>query len=99
MKPYILSADARRDLIEIWDYIARDSIDAADRVAADLRSAIQRLATMPGIGHRRDDLSDESLRFYRMYSYLILYQPESSPLSIVRVLHAAQDVKAILESQ
>ncbi len=99
MKPYILSADARRDLIEIWDYIARDSIDAADRVAADLCSAIQRLATMPGIGHRRDDLSDESLRFYRMYSYLILYQPESSPLSIVRVLHAAQDVKAILESQ
>jgi plasmid stabilization system protein ParE len=29
--PYILSEDADRDLDEIWDYIAEDSIDAADR--------------------------------------------------------------------
>jgi plasmid stabilization system protein ParE len=28
---YVLSADADLDLDEIWDYIAADNIDAADR--------------------------------------------------------------------
>jgi len=31
MTGYVLSADADLDLDEIWEYIAADSIDAADR--------------------------------------------------------------------
>ena len=31
MSGYILSPDADQDLTDIWDYIAADSIDAADR--------------------------------------------------------------------
>ena len=30
MAKFILSSDAENDLIEIWDYIAEDNIDAAD---------------------------------------------------------------------
>lgn len=96
MKAFILSAEARRDLFDIWDYIAKDSIDAADRVAEDLRKAMSRLAESPGIGHRREDLATEALRFYRVHSYLILYRPDSEPLGIVRVLHSARDIRAIL---
>jgi len=31
MSGYVLSADADLDLNDIWEYIAADSIDAADR--------------------------------------------------------------------
>jgi plasmid stabilization system protein ParE len=32
MKPFILTPSAERDISDIWDYIADDSIEAADRV-------------------------------------------------------------------
>jgi plasmid stabilization system protein ParE len=60
---------------------------------------MRRLATMPGLGHVREDLADESLRFWSVYAYLIIYRPATDPLLIVRVLHGARDVRAILEQQ
>ncbi|HWF46770.1 MAG TPA: hypothetical protein VG168_07175 [Bryobacteraceae bacterium] len=31
MTTYVLSADADLDLDEVWEYIAEDNVDAADR--------------------------------------------------------------------
>jgi antitoxin ParD1/3/4/toxin ParE1/3/4 len=57
---------------------------------------MRRLAQMPGLGHLREELSDEPVRFFPVYSYLIIYRPETDPLEIVRVLHGARDVHTIL---
>jgi antitoxin ParD1/3/4/toxin ParE1/3/4 len=57
---------------------------------------MRRLAQTPGMGHLREDLADEPLRFWPVYSYLIIYRPETDPLEIVRVLHGARDVRAVL---
>jgi plasmid stabilization system protein ParE len=50
MKEYILSTSAELDLNEIWEYIARDSIDAADRWIGKLFDAFDALAQNPGMG-------------------------------------------------
>ena len=50
----------------------------------------------PHAGHCRRDLTEADVRFYPVYSYLIVYRPESSPLQIVSVLHASRDVPRIL---
>ena len=63
MSRYILSPEARDDLLEIAEYIAQDSPRAARRVVKELEAAMERLARMPGIGHLREDLSEETLRF------------------------------------
>jgi plasmid stabilization system protein ParE len=42
---------ARRDVVEIWEYIARENPDAADRVIAAIEEAARLLAELPGIGH------------------------------------------------
>lgn len=97
MKRYQLTPAAEADLGEIFDYIRRDSPDAARRVLVRVREAMRRLAEFPGIGHVREDLADKSLRFWPVYSYLIVYRPESRPLQIIRVLHGARDVRQILE--
>jgi plasmid stabilization system protein ParE len=96
MKPFILTPRAEQDLSDIWDYIANDSIQAADRVLEAMEKAMYRLAKNPGIGHLRQELADRRHRFFPVYSYLIVYLFEAKPLSVIRVLHAARDVQSIL---
>ncbi len=96
MKRYILTPRAKRDVNEIWDYIANDNVEAADRVLDALESAMVKLAKNPGIGHWREELADKSHRLWLVYSYLIVYRHEAKPLQIVRVLHAARDVQSLL---
>jgi plasmid stabilization system protein ParE len=47
MKPFILTPRAEQDISDIWDYIAADSIEAADRVLEALEKAMYRLAEKP----------------------------------------------------
>jgi antitoxin ParD1/3/4/toxin ParE1/3/4 len=49
------------------------------------------------MGHLREDLADEALRFWRVYSYMIIYRPDSQPLEIVRVLHGARDTSTLFQ--
>jgi plasmid stabilization system protein ParE len=90
-----LSRQAERALEELWDYyFERGGTRLADRILAEIRDAIDRLIEIPTLGHFRPDLTDKPLRFYRVYSILLIYDPDSSPLYIARVYHGAQDVKA-----
>ncbi|HUE04227.1 MAG TPA: type II toxin-antitoxin system RelE/ParE family toxin [Bryobacteraceae bacterium] len=61
---FVLTPEARADLIEIWSYIGDDSIDAADKVIAQLDDAFRRLGQTPGMGHYRPDLADSRHRFW-----------------------------------
>ena len=57
MSGYILSVDADLDLDDIWEYIAADNIDAADRWIEKLFDAFELLGQTPGMAHRREDLT------------------------------------------
>ncbi len=96
MNRFVLTPRAKRDLDDIWDYIADDNIEAADQVLDALSSAMVKLAKNPGIGHWREELTDKRHRFVLVYSYLIVYRHRTKPLQIIRVLHAARDVRNIL---
>jgi antitoxin ParD1/3/4/toxin ParE1/3/4 len=85
------------DIREILAFIAKDNPRAASAAQVKLRDAMRRLARMPGLGHLREDLADEILRFFPVYSYLIVYRPDTRPLQVIRVLHAARDVSALLD--
>lgn len=98
MSRYLLAPEASADLEEIADYIALDNPAAARRVLAALQAAMRKLAATPGLGHLRLDLAPEPLRFWQVYSYLIVYRPER-PLQVARVLHAARDARAILGTE
>ncbi len=96
MKAFVLTPRAEQDIGDIWNYIAADSIDAAERVLEALEKTMYRLARNPGIGHLREELADRRHRFFLVYSYLIVYRFETKPLQVIRVLHAARDVAGIL---
>ncbi len=99
MSQYVLTREAESDLEAIEEYLSGQSREAASRVLAEVREAMRRLAKMPDIGHLREDLADEPLCFWTVYSYLIVYRPETKPLQVIRVLHGAQDVRAILDDR
>jgi plasmid stabilization system protein ParE len=97
MSGYVLSPEARDDLLEIWSYIARDNPAAADQVEADLYAACEKLAKNPRLGHRRADLTDEPVLFWRVRGvYLVIYLDKTPPLSVVRFLHGARETSAEL---
>ena len=88
-----ITPQADADLDGIWNYIARDSPDAADRVENDLHAAMNLLAEFPGIGHTRQDVGSSDYRFWRVYSYLIVYRVESDALIVVRVVHGSRALR------
>ncbi len=96
MKTFRLSAQAAREVEDIWEYIARDDVAAARRVRLEFYDAFQKLAEQPGIGHTRDDITSRPVRFWPVRSYLVVYKPGSRPLEIVRVVHGARDLPQFL---
>jgi toxin ParE1/3/4 len=76
---YTLAPQAALDLVEIWRYVKEQiSLTIADRVESGIREKIAFLAGTPAAGHSRKDLTDEDVKFFPVYSYLIVY-PQISP--------------------
>lgn len=90
MSAYSLHPDAFADLNDIWEFIAQDTVDAADRVLDEIQKAIDMLVRAPLAGHLRPDLSSRPMRFWLVHSYLIAYVPEQ-PLLIIGVLHGRRN--------
>ena len=51
---YRLTRQAEADVLEIWLYIARDSIPAADRLIDRFTETYELLASNPGVGSLQD---------------------------------------------
>ena len=96
MSKYVLSRDAELDLDQIWEYIAQDSVDAADRWLERLFEAFEALGRNPEIGHAREDLTSERVRFWPVGSYLIIYNAETRPIQIVAVVQGSRDIPTLL---
>jgi toxin ParE1/3/4 len=97
---YVLAPQAGLDLVEIWRYIKEQtSLTMADRVESAILEKIAFLAGTPGAGHRRKDLTDEDVKFFSVYSYLIVFRPTTKPLQIVSILHGRRDLEQILKGR
>ena len=97
---FVLAPEAAQDLVQIWRYLKKESSEKiADRVEAAIRSQIVALAQRPGIGHWRKDLTEEAVKFFPVYSYLIVYRPDTKPLHVVAILHGRRDVEQILKTR
>ena len=75
MSRYILTPEAQDDLRGIRAYLLAEAGPRVARyVIGALVNAFRSLAKNPGQGHRREDLtSDETLLFWPVFSFLIVY--------------------------
>jgi plasmid stabilization system protein ParE len=97
MSAYVLSADAEADLNQIWEFIAQDSFDAADRWIEKLFDAFESLTRTPGMGHTRLDLTAHPILFWPVGAYLIVYRVQPGRVEIVAVTQGGRDIPSFLE--
>lgn len=97
MSRFELSPEAEADLDGIWLYIANDSIEDANRVRDTILDALDGLADWPRKVHLRKDLTEQPIRFWTVLRWHILYDPDSVPLRILRILSAHRDIPRVLD--
>lgn len=87
---------AEADILEIWDYIAEDSMAEADRWVDRLHEKLAIWATQPTMGRARDELAPgvRSLAFGR---YVVFFESLPDGIDVVRVLHGSRDIDASFE--
>jgi plasmid stabilization system protein ParE len=73
MSGYVFGRDVEQDIEDLWEYVAQHSVEAADRLIAEIFEAFEALARNPGIGHRREDLTKFPVLFWPVGNYLIIY--------------------------
>ncbi len=100
MSRYKLTDDAYLDLAEIKTYlIEQDNKRTASYVLSALTDGFRFVADAPGAGHSREDLTDEPVKVWSVFSYLIVYDPAPKPINIIRIVHSARDLGALFERQ
>ena len=97
MKRFVLTKLAEGDLHQIKNHLAEKAGPTiARRVMKEIRLAMDLLGDRPDLGHVREDLTNQPLKFWPVFSYLIVYAPTSRPIQVIRVLPGAQDVEHLL---
>jgi len=81
------------DLTSIYNFIADDSVKAADAWLERIEDTFDMLAQTPRAGRARDDLGPR-LRSFPVGRYINFYTPMSDGVEVVRVMNGRQDIDA-----
>lgn len=95
MSRYRVANAAKADLAEIWVFIAKDSVRAADRIQKRILSRFPLLAARPSMGRIRPELLPD-LRSFAVGKYLIFFRLTDDGIEVYRILHGARDLPSIL---
>jgi toxin ParE1/3/4 len=79
------------DLDSIWDFIASDSVRAAEKQIGRIGEIFEMLVENPLAGRERRELR-VGLRSFPVGNYVIFYVPLPDGVEIIRVMHGRQDV-------
>ena len=82
---------ARADVDEIWTYIARRDLRAAERWVRQLSKRFRMLGRQPLIGESVGELCP-GLRRIPYGNYVVYYERDGNVVRIRRVVHGARDV-------
>ena len=83
---------AETDLIQIADYIAKDSLKAALRWISEIDQTFRLLAKNPLLGENVGYLQLDTRR-QTFGRYLIFYRPIEQGIIVVRVLHGSRQIE------
>ena len=96
---YQLTETAEAELAEILLYIAdRDGVERALYVHDRFVRAFELLTAQPDSGTTRPDLTGGHVRWWFVFKWVVIYAPESSPVSILRVIHGARNLERLLRT-
>ena len=83
---------AESDFLNIWAFVARDSIRAADDLLDAFERALDGLAEFPDSGAPRSLLGD-NVRMHAVGAYRLFYPATESGIELLRVVHGAREIE------
>lgn len=99
MTKYQLSKQAEKDIVEIFDYIAQDSKEAAKQVVRQIQQTGRMLCDLPTIGRSIYNLDVPNIRIIpvrKFSNYVVVYMYTEDTIFIVRILNGKRDIPTIL---
>ncbi len=81
------------DLDSIWNFIAADDVQAAERQVDRIGKIFQMLVENPLAGRERPELRKD-LRSFPVGSYVVFYVPLPDGVEVIRVMNGRQDIDA-----
>ena len=103
MKKYqiILTSEAERDIVDIYDYIAKkDTLQNAEYVLDNLESLILSLEETPERGHYPPELSIQGIKEFKevvFKPYRAIYEVIGSKVIVHLCVDGRRDMKTLLE--
>lgn len=85
MKQVFITEIARADLGDIWDYVAHDGPERADRLLDTIVTKCQLLERFPDIGRPRTELAP-ALRSITVGRYIVFYRNTAEHVEVIRIL-------------
>jgi toxin ParE1/3/4 len=95
MPAALRTPQADADMLEIWLYIANDSIPAANRQLELFNEKFTLLGASPLIGTPCPEVTS-GLRYFPVGSYVLYYRIEHDVRVVVRVLHGSRDLSSFV---
>ncbi len=92
----VLTEEARADLEQIADYIARDNPVRARSFVQDLIASARGIGVSPLGFQLVPRYEHRNIRRRVFGAYLIFYRVEADRVSIIHILHGARDYEALL---
>jgi plasmid stabilization system protein ParE len=96
---FILSAEARHDYFDAFDFIENYSKNAASKWEAMMLDTFRHLAVWPQTGKIRPEYAPPYIRFWPAGDYVILYNPSSIPVEIIAILHGARNLSELIAAR
>ena len=95
---------ARMDVVELATYIGKDNVTAANRFLDACEATFEFLVKSPQIGaiYRTKNPRLVDLRVFRVKGFpnhLTFYLERANSIEIVRVVHGARDLDALLQDE
>lgn len=96
MKTIRVAERAQEDLLEIWEHVARENPESAERLFQTFREKFELLLGHPLIGRERNEIFI-GLRSFPAGRYVIFYQPMAYGIEVLRVRHGASDLRGLFD--
>ena len=85
------SGPAKRDLKEIYDYIAHDSKYYAKKVVRNIVDKTETLEPFPNAGRMVPEINTPNVREIFVYSYRLIYEVRPNRVEILAIVHGRRD--------
>lgn len=99
MKAVFWASSANEDLVEIAEYLAEESIDAAEAFVSRVDERLTQLAEFPEIGRVVPELERHNVMRFRelvVSPWRIVYREEKDKIFIVTVFDGRRNIEDIL---